>query len=118
MASCFSHLMLGSLSIASEDDDYIVVSQERRFSQDGMPPVFKLPNLNDINLYEITVTELQQHFTSGSFTVVEYTQHCLEQIRKVSYNNGRRSILERPQELGQANIEDASLHRPIHTSNA
>ena len=65
------------------DDTFVVVNQSKAH-KDEIPKVFDLPKLHDIDLFEVSVDELQHHFSGGSFTSYEYIAFCLEQIRKVS----------------------------------
>ena len=53
-------------------------------SQESIPPPFRLEHLNSVDLYEITIPEIQQHYKLGTFTAAEYVQYCLERIRLVS----------------------------------
>ena len=66
-----------------KDDTFVVVNQPK-VCKDEVSQVFKLPKLHDIDLFEVSVDELQHHFSSGSFTSQEYISFCLEQIRRVS----------------------------------
>lgn len=49
-----------------------------------IPELFQLPELNGINLREVTITQLQQYYTAGKFTSSEYVDFCIEAIQKVS----------------------------------
>ncbi|KAL9044546.1 MAG: hypothetical protein Q9214_002324, partial [Letrouitia sp. 1 TL-2023] len=52
-------------------------------SQDNVPAPFHLKSLNSIDLYEVSIAELQQHYTSGTFTAIDYVQFCLDRIRVI-----------------------------------
>jgi amidase len=58
-------------------------SSDNPFSQDRTPSIFRLPKLKGLDLFEITIHELQEHFKNGSLTVVEYVSFCLERIQKI-----------------------------------
>lgn len=51
--------------------------------RDKIPEVFELSKCNGLDLFEVTVDELQHHFSTGTLTSVQYTTFCLENIRKV-----------------------------------
>ncbi|KAL9632051.1 MAG: hypothetical protein Q9164_005551 [Protoblastenia rupestris] len=53
-------------------------------SQHAVPDVFQLPLLQSLDLYEVTVRELQQHFANGDLTSVEYVGYCLERIQNIN----------------------------------
>lgn len=53
-------------------------------SQDGVPRVFRLERFKKLDLYEITVDQLQHLFSEGRLTSVEYVRSCLNRIQKVS----------------------------------
>lgn len=48
-----------------------------------VPEPFQLPELNDIDLHEITLRELRQYYTTGRFASSEYVSFCIEAIQKV-----------------------------------
>ena len=52
-------------------------------SQDDVPPVFRLDSVHGIKLFEIPIEELQHHFREGRLTSLEYTDVCLDRIRRV-----------------------------------
>lgn len=71
---------------SSADPDYdgfVVVPSHRERSQGDIPDVFQLPAFRGIDLFEISIDELQHHFSSGSLTSWEYTRICLKRIQKV-----------------------------------
>lgn len=53
-------------------------------SQDNIPELFRVPKLGGLDVYEISVEQLQAHFEADSFTSVDYVKFCLERIRVVS----------------------------------
>lgn len=80
MSGFLSHIWKSS---RDTDDSFVVVDERLPVSQDDLPAIFRLPDCEDHNLYEITVDELQHLFSSESLTSVKYTKFCLERIRKV-----------------------------------
>jgi len=90
-----------------DDDDFVVVPDQQARSQGEIPDAFQMPAFRGIDLFEISIDELQHHFSSGSLTSWEYTRICLKRIQKV---RSRLSIAWQP----LANV----LQRSIHTSNA
>ena len=52
-------------------------------SQHAVPGIFQLPLLQSLDLYEVTVRELQQHFANDDLTSVEYVEYCLQRIQNV-----------------------------------
>jgi len=52
-------------------------------SQDNVPKIFRLPALKSIDLYEVTVEDLQHHMSHGKINAVDYVTYCLERIRVV-----------------------------------
>ena len=56
----------------------------RHVSQQSIPHLFRLEELNNIDLYESSVEEIQQGLSEGRFTSVDYTKFCLERIRIVN----------------------------------
>lgn len=74
-----------SKATTSKDDSFVLVDNElfKTKHRDKIPEVFELPKCNGLDLFEVTVDELQHHFSSGTLTSVQYTKFCLENIRKV-----------------------------------
>ena len=52
-------------------------------SQDSVPRPFRLEIFKSLNLYEVTIEELQAFFSDGRLTSHEYVEFCLERIRTV-----------------------------------
>lgn len=52
--------------------------------QQEVPEIFRLEELNGLNLYEVSIAELQDCFSKGRFTSVEYVGFCLDRVRKVN----------------------------------
>ncbi|KAK3330769.1 amidase [Apodospora peruviana] len=51
---------------------------------DGAPPVptrLQMQKLNGFDLYEVTVDELQDHFSQNHFSAAQYVKHCIDYIR-------------------------------------
>ena len=53
-------------------------------SQQDVPHRFRLEELKGLDLYESSVQEIQQHFSAGRLTSVEYVKFCLQRIRNVN----------------------------------
>lgn len=49
----------------------------------AVPELSQLPELNGIDLREVTITQLQQYYTREKFTSSEYVDFCIEAIQKV-----------------------------------
>ena len=56
----------------------------RNLPQQGIPHRFRLEELRGLNLYEISVEEIQQSFSEGWFTSVDYVRFCLQRIHSVN----------------------------------
>jgi amidase len=48
------------------------------------PTAFKMAKLNGVDLYEITINQIQNCFEHGQFTSADYVRYCLDRIRKVT----------------------------------
>lgn len=70
-------------SSSEEEEEFILVPDQQAKSQGDIPDIFRLPTLHGVDLFEITVDELQHHFSSRSLTSWEYTRLCLNRIQKV-----------------------------------
>lgn len=83
----FNFFSITSKSITSKDDSFVLVDNElsKRRLRDKVPEVFELPQCHGLDLFEVTVDELQHHLSSGNLTSVQYTTFCLENICKVSH---------------------------------
>lgn len=55
----------------------------RPTSQRNVPRDFRLPLLNDLDIYEITIDELQCYLSDKSFTSVDLVHFCLQRIHSV-----------------------------------
>ena len=53
------------------------------FSQQDVPDKFHVQSLKGIELYEVSVENLQRYLTEGHFSSVDYVRFCLERIRCV-----------------------------------
>ncbi|CAF9921067.1 MAG: hypothetical protein ALECFALPRED_001704 [Alectoria fallacina] len=53
-------------------------------SQQDVPHPFRLEELKGLDLYEISVAEIQQGLTEGLFTSVDYVELCLRRIHSVN----------------------------------
>lgn len=76
----------GQSSSHASKDDFVIVDDHLSRPRDKIPSVFELTNCSGLDLFEVTVDELQHHFTSGDLTSVQYTAFCLESIRKVGHS--------------------------------
>ncbi len=52
--------------------------------QPEMPQAFHSPRLQGQDLFEVSVDELQQLYSSGAFTALEYTRFCLNRIHAIN----------------------------------
>jgi amidase len=68
---------------AGETDDFLLINPQRA-RQPEIPMKFHLPRLRDVDIFEITVDELQHLYSSEAFTAEEYTQFCLDRIQAVN----------------------------------
>lgn len=50
-----------------------------------VPHIFRLPKLNGLDLFEVTVDQLQDHYRKGRLTSTGYVRFCLERIRAVRF---------------------------------
>lgn len=68
------------------DDASAITSSSRGLAapQQKLPEIFRLEELNGLNMYEVSVTELQKYLTGGQITSVEYVNFCLTRIHKVN----------------------------------
>ena len=53
------------------------------FSQQDVPDKFHVQSLKGIELYEVSVENLQRYLTEGRFSSVDYVRFCLERIHCV-----------------------------------
>ncbi|TPX16345.1 uncharacterized protein E0L32_003994 [Thyridium curvatum] len=64
-----------------EGDKNTVRSLRRKPKGQGETPErFALPRLNGHDLFEVTISELQRHYTEGHFTATDYVSHCLNYL--------------------------------------
>lgn len=56
----------------------------QRPTQDEVPSPFVLKHLGSLDLYEVTLSELQRLFSDKKLTSVEYVQFCLDRIHQVN----------------------------------
>jgi amidase len=63
-----------------ETDEYLLVDEDVRLQPD-VPQIFHVPKLNGHDMFEITVDELQNFFSTKAFTSEEYTKYCLDRIQ-------------------------------------
>ena len=55
-----------------------------RVSQQNIPHLFRLHELKNLDLYESSVEEIQQHLSENRFTSVNYVSFCLQRIHDVN----------------------------------
>lgn len=53
-------------------------------SQQHVPPRFRLKQLGSLQVFEITVQQLQSYFAHGQITSVDYVKYCIERIETVN----------------------------------
>jgi hypothetical protein len=85
-------LTLQTLSRVFAFSNHFTMSASTR-SQGDVPTVFKLELLNTIDLFEVSLPDLQKHMSDGKFSSVEYVKFCLERIRKVSKSRYARATV-------------------------
>lgn len=71
---------------ATSSNETVVVKERKPEPQDDLPSAFRVETYNGLDLYEISVDELQHLLSIGALTSVEYTQFCLDRIQKVSHS--------------------------------
>ena len=52
-------------------------------SQQNVLKIFRLPTLKSLELYEITMEELQNHMSHGNLISIDYVTFCFERIRQI-----------------------------------
>lgn len=52
--------------------------------QQKTPEIFRLEELNGLNLYEVSIADLQDYFSKGQLTSVEYVRFCIDRVYKVN----------------------------------
>ena len=67
----------------SSPDGFVLVSPTQT-QPSGIPAPFAMPTLKGHNLFETTLSELQQLYCVGAFSVKEYTQFCLDHIQRTN----------------------------------
>lgn len=75
------HLM-GAAGCAP-DDDFVLLPDPPRTSQDEFPEIFRLLLCNGYDLYEASIDQLQHLFSSGALSAAHYVQFCLDRVQKV-----------------------------------
>ena len=58
-------------------------NRKRDRCQDNVPDVFRMPLLGSLDLYEVTVKDLQQYMSKAELSSQDYVSYCLERIRSV-----------------------------------
>ncbi|KAH0848924.1 hypothetical protein AYO21_08744 [Fonsecaea monophora] len=67
-----------------DGDGFVVLSKPTGSSQDELPEVFRLPLYNGLDLYEVSVDELQHLYSTEALSSVEYVKFCLERVQKTN----------------------------------
>lgn len=67
-------------------EDFVFVERPLTKIHDDVPEVFRLGKCCGVDLYEVTIDQLQSYFSNDDLTAYQYTLFCLENIRKVSSN--------------------------------
>lgn len=49
-----------------------------------VPEIFRLEGLNGLDLYEVSIADLQNYFSNGRLTSLEYVKFCLDRVHKVN----------------------------------
>ncbi|OQU98275.1 hypothetical protein CLAIMM_04084 [Cladophialophora immunda] len=114
-----AHSRLREETASSFDgDDFVVLSKRARSSQDEMPEVFRLPRCNGLDLYEVSVDELQHLYSTGALSSVDYVKFCLERVQKT--NPYLECVIEtNPDAVEHARASDeerkqGSVRGPLH----
>ncbi|KAL8902139.1 MAG: hypothetical protein Q9207_004858 [Kuettlingeria erythrocarpa] len=87
-------------------------------SQRRVPEPFRMPLFKSLDLYEITVEEVQRYMASGRISSLDYVTYCLERIRLV--NPYLEAVIEtNPDALAIAKSLDDERHAggvrsPLH----
>ncbi|CAL8582721.1 hypothetical protein XPA_008369 [Xanthoria parietina] len=87
-------------------------------SQQKVPKVFQMPPLGSLDLYEVTIKDLQQYMSSGQLSSHGYVTYCLERIRVVNpyleavieVNPDALAIAKKLDEERQRGIVRSTLH--------
>ena len=58
-------------------------SPARNVLQQNVPLPFRLEMMGDLDLYEITIDQLQKLFAASRLSIVEYAEFCLKRIQAV-----------------------------------
>ncbi|KEF55269.1 uncharacterized protein A1O9_08923 [Exophiala aquamarina CBS 119918] len=101
-----------------DEEDFVVVPDCQTQSQGDIPDAFHLPAFRGIDLFEISIDELERHFSSGSLTSWKYTRICLGRIQKI--NPYLECVIETsPDALEHARMLDeqrvkAHVEGPLH----
>lgn len=74
--------VLNSYAMSMLVEAFVVVDNPNTF-KDAIPAVFETSKCNGVDVFEISVDEIQHCFSIGSFSSHQYAAFCLEQIRKV-----------------------------------
>lgn len=75
------------------------INMTKSTSQQKVPKVFQMPPLGSLDLYEVTIKDLQQYMSSCQLSSHDYVTYCLERIRVVrlpsymtDFNSRRESL--------------------------
>ena len=67
-----------------QQDAFVVVESSVSIHDDTVPNVFQLQKCNGVDVFEVSVDELQHHLSCGDFDSLTYVKFCLENIRKTN----------------------------------
>lgn len=81
-----------------------VNTREKNISQHRVPEPFRMPLFQSLDLYEITVEELQRYMASGWISSLHYVTYCLERIRLVRLPSARVEVLLSQESLSVSSI--------------
>ncbi len=66
---------------ATRIDNFVFVDSSVPSREPEMPQNFRVPPLKGTNVFEISVDELQHHYSTLAFSAEDYTQSCLDRIQ-------------------------------------
>ncbi|OAP55301.1 hypothetical protein AYL99_10274 [Fonsecaea erecta] len=67
-----------------DGDDFVVLSKPVKSSQEELPEAFRLSLCNGLDLYEVSVDELQHLYSTGALSSIDYVKFCLQRVQKVN----------------------------------
>lgn len=67
------------------DEPFYIVPPSARATEDNVPDVFRVPQCDGNDVFELSADELQHFLSTGLMTSVSFVKHCLERIRRVGF---------------------------------